>query len=73
VVVVASEERRVERTVEAGLTADEVRARIAVQASDEDRAGVADVLLDNDGDRDRLERQVETLWSDLARRAGAGP
>jgi dephospho-CoA kinase len=73
VVVVASEEHRVERTVEArGLSADEVRARIAVQASDEDRAGVADVLLDNDGDRDRLERQVNTLWSDLARRAGAG-
>jgi dephospho-CoA kinase len=55
-----------------GLSADEVRARMAAQASGEERARVADVLLDNDGDRERLERQVDTLWSDLARRA-AGP
>jgi dephospho-CoA kinase len=74
VVVVASAEHRVARTVAArGLSAGEVRARMAAQATDEERARVADVLLDNDGDRDRLERQVDTVWSDLRLRAGAGP
>ena len=74
VVVVASEAHRIERIAAArGLSEDEVRARMAAQVPDEERARVADVLLDNDGDRDRLERQVDTLWSDLARRAGGGP
>jgi len=73
VVVVASEEHRIERTTSArGLSAEEVRARMAAQAPDAERARVSDVLLDNDGDRARLGRQVDTLWSALRRRAG-GP
>lgn len=73
VVVVASEDHRMERTVASrGLSRGEVRARMAAQAPDDERARVADVLLDNDGDLDRLERQVDTLWSDLQRRAEAG-
>ena len=35
---------------------EQVRARIAAQASDEDRARVADVLLDNDGELEQLGR-----------------
>jgi len=34
-----------------------------------ERAAVADVLLDNDGDLATLERQVDRLWSDLSRDA----
>jgi dephospho-CoA kinase len=73
VVVVAHADRRVERVVgDRGLDPDQVRARIAAQASDYDRSRAADVLLDNDGGPGDLERQVDRLWSDLAARATAG-
>jgi dephospho-CoA kinase len=73
VVVVADADRRVERVVrDRGLDADEVRARIAAQVTDDERSRVANVLLDNDGEPDELERQVDRLWADLAARAAAG-
>ena len=72
VVVVADVDRRIERLMrDRGMTADEVRARVAAQLSDEERARVADVLLDNDGEAERLVPQVNRLWTDLAKRAGA--
>ena len=54
-----------------GMTPEQVRARAATQLSDEERARVADVLLDNDGELGRLTPQVERLWNDLAKRAEA--
>ena len=54
-----------------GMTPEQVRARAATQLSDEERARVADVLLDNDGELGRLAPQVERLWNDLAKRAEA--
>jgi dephospho-CoA kinase len=73
VVVVANEERRVDRLVgDRGLPAEDVRARMAAQVSDEERARVADVILDNDGEPDRLVAQVDRLWTDLRARAAAG-
>ena len=72
VVVVADVDRRIERLMrDRAMTADEVRARVAAQLSDEERARVADVLLDNDGEPGRLVPQVNRLWTDLAKRAGA--
>jgi dephospho-CoA kinase len=65
VVVVETEvEERVRRLVGRGLTADDARARIASQASDEERAAVADVVLTNDGDRAGLAAQVDRLWAE---------
>jgi dephospho-CoA kinase len=72
VVVVADVDRRIERLMrDRGMTADEVRARVAAQLSDEERARVADVLIDNDGEAERLVPQVNRLWADLEKRAGA--
>jgi dephospho-CoA kinase len=72
VVVVADVDRRIERLMrDRGMTAEEVRARVAAQLSDEERARVADVLLDNDGDVERLVPQVNRLWTDLTKRSGA--
>jgi dephospho-CoA kinase len=74
VVVVADGETRVERVVrDRALEPEEVRRRIAAQVSDEDRAAVADVLLDNGGNLEHLEPQVDQLWADLGSRASAGP
>jgi dephospho-CoA kinase len=55
---------RVARLVDRGLTADDARARIASQATDEQRRAVADVLLRNDGDREALAAQVERFWAE---------
>ncbi|MGZ5212613.1 MAG: dephospho-CoA kinase [Actinomycetota bacterium] len=72
VVVVADVDRRIERLMrDRGMRVDEVRARVAAQLSDEERARVADVLLDNDGESARLVPQVNRLWTDLVKRAGA--
>ena len=72
VVVVSDIDRRIERLMrDRGMTAEQVRARAAAQLSDEERARVADVLLDNDGELERLAPQVDRLWTDLAERAEA--
>ena len=72
VVVVADVDRRIERLMrDRGMKAEEVRARVAAQLTDEERARVADVLLDNDGEPERLIPQVNRLWTDLATRAAA--
>jgi dephospho-CoA kinase len=73
IVVAADEERRVARVMAArGLTEPEARKRMAAQATDEQRTEVADVVLDNDGTPEELQRQVDVLWADLSRRAAAG-
>jgi len=72
VVVTASPHLRVSRVAsDRGLSPDEVRERMAAQATDEQRMEVADVLIDNDGSLAELERQAGRLWGDLQARAGA--
>jgi dephospho-CoA kinase len=61
-VVLADEETRVSRLVQRGLTAEDARARIAVQATDEQRRAVADVVLDNSGTPGQLAEQVDRVW-----------
>jgi dephospho-CoA kinase len=69
-VVEADEEARVRRLVGRGLSADDARARIAAQATDEQRRAVADVVLDNSGTAEQLTAQVDRFWT--ARVAGSG-
>lgn len=68
VVVVADEELRVTRLVERGLPEEDARARMRTQATDDERAAVADHVLNNDGDLHDLDEQVATLWSALKHR-----
>lgn len=71
VVVTASPHLRVSRVASGrGLSPDDVRDRMAAQATDEQRMEVADVLVDNDGSLAELEPQVDRLWADLAASAG---
>lgn len=70
VVVTASPHLRIARVAsERDLSPEEVRRRMAVQATDEHRAEIADVLLDNDGTLAELEAQIDRLWPELAARA----
>jgi dephospho-CoA kinase len=55
---------RVARLEQRGLSAEDARARIASQATDEQRRAVADVVLRNDGDRDELAAQVDRFWTE---------
>jgi dephospho-CoA kinase len=62
-IVHADAEERVRRLVELrGMPEADARARIAVQATDEQRRAVADVWLDNSGDRGALLAAVDELW-----------
>jgi dephospho-CoA kinase len=71
VVVEAPEELRVRRLArDRGMAAGEVRARMAAQATDEQRRAVADVVLVNDGTTDDLRAKVDQLWRE---RVSPGP
>src|SRR3954453_14051510 len=72
VVVSASPETQVARSVGRGMDEADVRARIDAQLPLEDRARAADVLLDNEGTPEGLEAEGEVLWHGLAARADAG-
>jgi dephospho-CoA kinase len=63
-VVEAAPETRVARLVGRGLTEQDARARIAAQATDEQRRAVADVVLDNSGTPEELAGQVEKFWTE---------
>ena len=52
-----------------GMSEEQVRARIDAQAPLEEKAEVADVLVDNEGTLEELERQVDGVWSDLSAQA----
>ena len=43
---------------------------MAAQASREQRAAVADVVIDNDGDLDALQTQIDALWERLSGSSG---
>lgn len=63
VVVGASEVTRLARLLQdRGMSRADATARIAAQADDAGRRAVADVWLDNDGDRESLLAQVDALW-----------
>jgi dephospho-CoA kinase len=70
VVVDASLETQLRRLAERGMDQADARARIAAQATREQRRAAADVVVDNDGDLAGLQAQVDRLWADLRRRRG---
>ncbi|MGY4642413.1 dephospho-CoA kinase [Cellulomonas sp. URHB0016] len=67
VVVHAPAVLRVERLVRLrGMSRVEAEARVAAQASDDERLAVADVVLDGTGSDAELRVQVDELWDRLA-------
>jgi dephospho-CoA kinase len=66
-VVDAPEDVQVDRLRrQRGMAEPDARARIAAQATREQRRAVADVVIDNGGDLARLDRQVSALWERIA-------
>jgi dephospho-CoA kinase len=70
VVVDVPVETQVERlTAARGMSESDARARIAAQASREQRLAAANHVIDNRGDLDNLDREVARVWADLSARA----
>ncbi|MEU5162874.1 dephospho-CoA kinase [Streptomyces sp. NPDC020875] len=70
VVVDADPATQVDRLVrDRGMTEAEARARMAAQATREQRRAVADLIIDNDGPLAELEPRVRAVWAELTRRA----
>ncbi len=56
-----------------GMTPDQVAARVAAQASREQRLAIAGIVVDNSGSLAELDREVGELWAELSRRARSSP
>lgn len=70
VVVDAPVETQLARLTELrGMTEADAKARMAKQASREDRRAIATYVIDNDGDLESLDAQVEHVWGELVRLA----
>jgi dephospho-CoA kinase len=56
-----------------GMSRDQAEARMAAQASREERLAIATIVVDNSGSLAELDRQVGELWAELRRRARSYP
>jgi dephospho-CoA kinase len=71
VVVDAPRRVQIDRLVRRrGMTREQAKARMAAQASREQRLAIADIVIDNSGSLSELDRQVGDLWAELRRGAG---
>ncbi|GAA3426346.1 dephospho-CoA kinase [Streptosporangium nondiastaticum] len=72
VVVDAADDVRIARLVELrGMARQDAEARIAAQASREDRLKVADIVVPNEGSLEELTARAEEVWAELTTRARA--
>ncbi|MFF7792557.1 dephospho-CoA kinase [Streptomyces sp. NPDC007991] len=72
IVVDATPETQLDRLVRLrGMTEEDARARMAAQATREQRREIADIVIDNDVPLEDLERRVKDVWAELTRRSQA--
>ena len=69
VVVETPDEIRIPRLIDRGMTETDARARIAAQASTEQRRAIADLIITNGSDLAALEARVGVLWATIERNA----
>jgi len=71
VVVDAADEIRLDRLTRVrGMDEADAKARIAAQATREDRLRIADIVIVNEGSLDDLARRVDEVWDELRARLG---
>ncbi|WP_314222540.1 dephospho-CoA kinase [Streptomyces zaehneri] len=72
VVVDVTPETQLDRLVRfRGMTQEDARARMAAQATRDERREIADIVIDNDVPLAELHRRVKDVWADLTHRAHA--
>jgi dephospho-CoA kinase len=69
IVVDVPPELQVSRLAGRGMPEDQARARMAAQATRAQRLAIADIVVDNSGTLDDLDRRVGAVWAELASRA----
>ncbi len=69
IVVDVPPEVQVSRLAGRGLPEGQARARMAAQASREERLAIADIVIDNSGTLEDLDRRVAEVWAGLVARA----
>jgi dephospho-CoA kinase len=69
IVVDVPPELQVSRLAGRGMPEDQARARMAAQATRAQRLAIADIVVDNSGTLDDLDRRVGSVWAELASRA----
>ena len=69
VTVEAPPDIRLERLIERGMTSEDAKARLASQATDEQRREVSNFVIGNGGGNDELADATEKLWEALCRLA----
>ncbi|MEU4510298.1 dephospho-CoA kinase [Nonomuraea wenchangensis] len=73
IVVDAADEVRIRRLAEhRGMAETDAKARIAAQASREERLAVADIVIANEGALEELDARVAEVWDELLRRGARG-
>ena len=73
IVVDVPTELQVTRLARRGLPEDQARARMAAQATREQRLAIADVVIDNSGTLEDLDRAVDEVWTELQTRPATVP
>ena len=69
IVIDVPPELQVARLAARGLSEDQARARMAAQATREQRLAVADIVIDNSGTLADLDRRLSEVWAELRARA----
>ncbi len=69
IVVDVPPEVQVARLAGRGMPEDQARARMAAQATREQRLAIADIVIDNSGTPEDLDRRVAEVWAELRARA----
>lgn len=71
IVVDVPPEVQIERlAAQRGMPEEQARARMAAQADREQRLAIADIVIDNSGTLEDLDRRVAEVWAELRTRAG---
>ena len=69
IVIDAPPDLQIERLKARGMPEQQARARMAAQATRDQRLAVADIVIDNSGTLSDLDRRVADVWADLRARA----
>ncbi|MBL1084846.1 dephospho-CoA kinase [Streptomyces actinomycinicus] len=73
IVVDADPDTQLDRLVRLrGMTPEDARARMAAQATRDQRREIADIVIDNDVPLDALRKRVAEVWEELVRRSSRG-
>ena len=62
--VVADEGLRLERAIARGMSPEDARSRLALQAGDEERVAISDTVFTNNGTREELKAQILSWYND---------